>query len=360
MTKRIYNLSPGPAILPEEVLAEAKENILCYGNSGVGILEMSHRSKEFTAIIDEAKANLLKLLGAGDDYEVLFLQGGASLQFYMIPLNLAEGKVPSYILSGHWAKMAIQEAKRLGEVKIVASSEDRNFCYIPEVKDSMIDPSTPYVHFTSNNTIFGTEFKTEPSSNGVPLVCDASSDLLSRKIDIKRYGLIYGGAQKNVGPSGVTIVVIRKDWIQKSNSNLPQMLSFANHSKNQSLFNTPCTFSIYITGLVLKWIIKNGGIEAMQKTNEEKAGILYSFLESSKFYKPTADKDSRSLMNVTFRLPTEELEGICIKEALKAGFNEIKGHRSVGGLRASIYNAFPKQGVVDLVAFLKDFEKKNS
>lgn len=359
MTKRIYNFSAGPAVLPEEVLSEAKESLLSYGDTGVGILEMSHRSKAFTEIIETAKTNLRKILGVGEEFEVLFLQGGASLQFYMIPLNLAKGATPAYVLSGHWAKMAIQEAKRLGDVKTVASSEDKNFTYIPKVTDSMVDKSAPYLHFTSNNTIFGTQFRTEPASNGVPLVCDASSDFLSRKIDMSRYGLIYAGAQKNVGPSGATIVMMRKELVAKSDPNLPLMLSFANHVKNQSLFNTPCTFAIYVIGLTLKWILAQGGLEGVQKKNEEKATILYNFLDSSKFFKTTAEKDSRSLMNITFRLPTEELETNCIKEATKAGFSELKGHRSVGGLRASVYNAFPKKGIEDLVEFLKQFEKKN-
>ncbi|MBN2144665.1 MAG: 3-phosphoserine/phosphohydroxythreonine transaminase, partial [Candidatus Aureabacteria bacterium] len=253
MGNRGYNFNPGPAVLPEEVLLEAKESIYCYAETGVGILEISHRAPAFEKIVNEAKANVKELLGAGDDFDVLFLQGGASLQFYMVPLNLTQGKVPAYINSGSWSQKAIKEAKRIGKVNVVASSEEQKFSLIPEVKEDQIPKDSPYLHFTSNNTIFGTEFKKEPPSNGVGLVCDASSDFLSRPVDIKRYGLIYAGAQKNVGPAGVVIVVIHKDWIKKSDENLCPMLSYAIHAANNSLYNTPSVFSIYISNLVIKW-----------------------------------------------------------------------------------------------------------
>jgi phosphoserine aminotransferase len=362
MEKRIYNFSAGPAILPEDVLKEAQENLFTLPGVGMSILEISHRSKPFDNIINEAKGNLKKLLDIPDNYNILFLQGGASLQFCMVPLNLMPPKNKAdYINTGSWSKKAIKEAKRAGTVNVAATTEEGNFKRIPKQSELKLDPDAAYVHFTSNNTIYGTEWSNKPAVGNVPLVCDASSDILSKKIDVKKYGLIYAGAQKNMGPSGVTLVIIRNDLVEKSPENLYSMLSYKIHAENNSLYNTPNCFGIYIIGLVAKWLIKNGGLDAMYKLNKEKAGLLYSCIDGSNgFYKGHAEKDSRSLMNVTFNLATEDLEKKLVQEAEKAKFSGIKGHRSVGGIRASIYNAFPKQGVVDLVEFMKDFQKKNS
>ncbi|MGE5354280.1 MAG: 3-phosphoserine/phosphohydroxythreonine transaminase [Acidobacteriota bacterium] len=361
MEKRIYNFSAGPAILPEEVLLEAQKNLFMLPGVGMSILEISHRSKTFDAIIEGADKGLRTLLGIDDNYQVLFLQGGATLQFSMVPLNLMPPKNKAdYISTGVWAKKAIKEAKRVGTVNIAASTESENFTRIPKQEELKLDPDASYVHFTSNNTIYGTEWKKEPEVGNVPLVCDASSDFLHKKIDVSKYALIYAGAQKNLGPSGVTVVIIRKDMLERSSDNLHTYLNYKIHAENGSMYNTPTTFGIYIIDLVTKWLIKNGGLEAMYKLNCEKAGLLYDYMdESDGFYRPTAQKDSRSLMNVTFRLPSEELEKKLIEETAKAGFSGLKGHRSVGGLRASIYNAFPKQGVADLVQFMKDFKARN-
>lgn len=361
MEKRIYNFSAGPAILPEEVLKEAQENLFSLPGVGMSILEISHRSKTFDNIILGAEKDIKTLLDIDDNYTVLFLQGGATLQFSMVPLNLMPpANKADYILTGVWAKKAIKEAKRVGAVNIAASTESENFTRIPRQDELKLDPGASYVHFTSNNTIYGTEWKSEPEVGSVPLVCDASSDFLHKKIDIKKYSLIYAGAQKNLGPSGVTVVIIRKDMLERSADSLHTYMNYKIHAENGSMYNTPTTFGIYIIGLVTKWLIKNGGLEAMYKLNCDKAGILYNYMdESDGYYKPTAQKDSRSLMNVTFRLPNEELEKKIIDEATKAGFSGLKGHRSVGGLRASIYNAFPKQGVADLVQFMKDFKSRN-
>jgi phosphoserine aminotransferase len=362
MEKRIYNFSAGPAILPEDVLKEAQENLFALPGVGMSILEISHRSKTFDNIINSAKEDLKKLLSIPDNYSILFLQGGASLQFCMIPLNLMPPKNKAdYINTGSWSKKAIKEAKRAGTVNVAATTEEGNFKRIPKQSELKLDPEAAYVHFTSNNTIYGTEWSSEPEVGNVPLVCDASSDILSKKIDIKKYGLIYAGAQKNMGPSGIALVIIRNDLLERSQDNLYSMLNYKIHAENNSLYNTPNCFGIYIIGLVAKWLLKNGGLDAMYKLNKEKAGLLYNCIDSSNgFYKGHAEKDSRSLMNVTFNLATEDLEKKLIQEADKAGFSGIKGHRSVGGIRASIYNAFPKQGVVDLVGFMKDFQKKNS
>ncbi len=361
MQNRVYNFSAGPAVLPEDVLKEAQENLFALPGVGMSILEISHRSKTFDKIIDEAKADLRSLLDINDDYDLLFLQGGASLQFSMVPVNLMPPKNKAdYILTGSWSKKALKEAKRVGAVNVAATTESENFNRIPKQEELKLDPDASYVHFTSNNTIFGTEWHTEPNVGNVPLVCDASSDILSKKIDVKKYGVIYAGAQKNMGPSGVTLVIIRKDLLERSSDSLHTMLNYKIHAENGSMYNTPSTFGIYIIGLVAKWLIKNGGLDAMYKTNKEKAGLLYKCIdESNGFYKGHALPDSRSLMNVTFRLATEELEKKLISEATAAGFDGVKGHRSVGGLRASIYNAFPKKGVEDLVKFMKEFQSKN-
>lgn len=366
MENRIYNFSAGPAVLPEEVLLEAQKDLFALPGVGMSILEISHRSKTYDAIHQEAKEGLKQLLNIPEDYAILFLQGGASLQFSMVPLNLMPPKNKAdYILTGSWSKKAMKEAKRVGTVNIAATTEEgegekKYFKRIPKQSELKLDPDAAYVHFTSNNTIFGTEWQTEPEVGNVPLVCDASSDILSKPLDIKKYGLIYAGAQKNMGPSGVTLVIIRKDLLERSQDSLHTMLNYKIHAENDSLYNTPNTFGIYIIKLVTKWLLGLGGLEEMFKLNKKKAQLLYDCIDQSGgFYKGHAEKDSRSLMNVTFNLATEELEKKLIDEATKAGFSGLKGHRSVGGLRASIYNAFPFKGVEALVDFMKDFQKRN-
>ena len=361
MEKRVYNFSAGPAVLPEDVLKEAQENLLALPGVGMSVLEISHRSKTFDKIITEAKADLKSLLDITDDYELLFLQGGASLQFSMVALNLMPPKNKAdYIITGSWSKKAVKEAKRVGTVNIVATTEGENFKRIPKQEELKLDPDAAYVHFTTNNTIYGTEWHKEPEAGNVPLVCDASSDILHKKIDVTKYALIYAGAQKNMGPSGVTLVIIRKDLLERSPDSLPTMLNYKTHVENNSLYNTPNTFGVYMIGLVAKWLQKLGGLDAMYELNKEKADILYKCIdESGGFYKGHAEKESRSLMNITFNLGTEELEKKLIADATAAGFYGLKGHRSVGGLRASIYNAFPKKGVEDLAGFMKDFQNKN-
>ncbi|HSD64384.1 MAG TPA: 3-phosphoserine/phosphohydroxythreonine transaminase [Ignavibacteriaceae bacterium] len=361
MEKRIYNFSAGPAVLPEEVLKEAQENLMSLPGVGMSILEISHRSKTFDKIIGDAKADLKELMGISDDYSLLFLQGGASLQFSMVPLNLMPPiNKADYIITGSWSKKALKEAKRVGTINIAASTEEGKFKRVPKQDELKLDAGAAYVHFTSNNTIYGTEFQYEPETGNVPLVCDASSDILSRKITINKYALIYAGAQKNMGPSGVTFVIIRKDMVERSQDSLHTMLNYKTHVENDSLYNTPTVFGVYIIGLVAKWLKKNGGLDAMYKTNKEKADILYKCIdESGGYYKGHAEKDSRSLMNITFNLNSEELEKKLVDEATKNGFSGLKGHRSVGGLRASVYNAFPKKGLEDLVSFMKEFQKKN-
>ena len=361
MEKRIYNFAAGPAILPEPVLKEAQEQLWALPGVGMSILEISHRSKTFDKIIAEAKEGLKSLLSISDDYELLFLQGGASLQFSMVPLNLmVKNKKADYIVTGSWSKKAVKEAKRVGTVNIAATTEEGNFKRIPKQEELKLDPQADYVHYTSNNTIFGTEWHKEPEVGNAPLVCDASSDILHKKIDVSKYALIYAGAQKNIGPSGVTLVIIRKDLLERSSDSLHTMLNYKTHVENNSLYNTPNVFGIYIINLVCKWLNGLGGLDGMYKINKEKADILYKCIdESGGFYKGHAEKDSRSLMNITFNLASEDLEKKLVSEATAAGFDGLKGHRSVGGLRASIYNAFPKKGVEDLVSFMKDFQKKN-
>ncbi len=359
MEKRVYNFSAGPAVLPEEVLKQAQEELLVYPGAGMSVMEMSHRSKNFNDIFVTAQNDLRKLLDIGEDYTILFLQGGATLQFSMVPLNLMppENKA-DYIVTGAWSKKAVKEAKRVGEVNIAATSEDSNFSYIP--KEFNLSEDAAYVHFTSNNTIFGTQFKTEPEVGDVPLVCDASSDILHKKIDVSKYGLIYAGAQKNMGPAGATLVIIRNDLLERSSDDLHTYLNYNIHASKNSLYNTPPSYTVYIIGLVYKWLLDMGGLDEMYKRNVEKADILYNYIdESDGYYRGTAAKEDRSLMNVTFRMPSEELEKKFIAEATEKGFVGLKGHRSVGGLRASIYNAFPKKGVEDLVQFMSDFKKNN-
>lgn len=361
MKKRIYNFSAGPAILPEDVLKEAQEELFSYKDVGMSVMEMSHRSKSYDEIHMGAQADLKKLLDIDDNYEVLFLQGGATLQFSMVPLNLMNPNgIADYIITGSWSKKALVEAKRVGRVNIAASSEETNFNRIPKQSELTLTQDASYLHFTSNNTIFGTQFKTEPEAGNVPLVCDASSDILHKKIDVNKYSVIYAGAQKNMGPSGVAVVIIRKDLLERSSDELHTYLNYSVHADKASLYNTPPTFSIYVIGLVYKWLLNNGGLDEMYKVNLDKANMLYDFMDSSDgFYKGTAEKEDRSLMNVTFRLKSEELEKKLIAEATEHGFSGLKGHRSVGGLRASIYNAFPKRGIEDLVEFLNDFKNSN-
>ena len=361
MEKRIYNFSAGPAILPEEVLKEAQEQLFSYKDTGMSVMEMSHRSKAYDEIFKGAQNDLRKLLKIGDDYDVLFLQGGATLQFSMVPLNLMPpNNKADYINTGAWSKKAIKEAKRVGEVNVAATSESTNFNRIPKQEELKLNADASYVHFTSNNTIFGTEFRTEPVVGKVPLVCDASSDFLHKFVDINKYGLIYAGAQKNMGPAGVTVVIIKRNLLERSSDKLHTYLNYKIHSEGDSLYNTPATFSIYIVGLVYKWLLNMGGLDEMYKRNVEKANILYDYIDASDgYYIGTAEKEDRSLMNVTYRLPNEDLEKKIIAEASAKGFSGIKGHRSVGGIRASIYNAFPKKGVADLVEFMKDFKKNN-
>ena len=361
MENRVFNFNAGPAILPEEVLKEAQEQLFILPGAGMSILEMSHRSKKFDEIHASAKSGIKSLLDLIDDYEVLFLQGGASLQFSMIPLNLMPPvNKADYILHGSWGKKAIKEAKKVGTVNVAGTTEAEKFKRTPKQEELKLDPEAAYVHFTSNETIEGVQWHKEPEVGSIPLICDASSDILYKKIDVNKYALIYAGAQKNIGPSGVVLVIIRKDLVARSQDTLHTMLSYKTHVDNNSLYNTPNTFGIYIIDLVAKLLIKKGGLDAMYKTNVEKAGLLYKAIdESGGYYVGHAEKEYRSLMNVTWRMPSEELEAKFVSEATKAGFVGLKGHRSVGGLRASIYNAFPVKGVEELVKFMSDFKAKN-
>src|SRR5215471_5293130 len=358
MTERIYNFSAGPAVLPLGVLQEARENLLALPGVGMSILEISHRSKAFDEVINAAVADIRSLASIPDDYHVLFLQGGASMQFSMAPMNLLQpGSSADYILTGSWSKKALKEAQKVGQTRVAGTTELDKFNRIPGQHELHFDPAASYVHITTNNTIFGTEWKTEPETGRVPLVADTSSDMFSRPIDVRRYGLIYAGAQKNLGPAGVTLVILRDDLLARSSKELPAMLDYNTYAKENSLYNTPPVFAIYIVGLVMKWIIKQGGLSEVHKRNQEKAALLYDEIDSSQFYKGHAAPDSRSLMNVTFRLPNEDLEKQFVAEATRAGLDGLKGHRSVGGIRASIYNAFPREGVEALVSFMKEFER---
>lgn len=361
MSDRLLNFSAGPAILPEPVLEKARADIWAFEESGIGILEHSHRGASFSKVIEEAEANCRDLAGIGDDYDVLFLQGGASTQFFMAPMNwLAPGKTADYINTGTWSKKAIKEAKLFGDVHVAASSEDEGFSYVPKAETMKFSDAPTYVHYTSNNTIAGTQFAGTPETpKGAPLLCDASSDIFSRPMDIKKYGMLYAGAQKNLGPSGLALVIIRKDLVEAGNDKLTSMLQYRTHSKAKSCFNTPPAFGIYIMGEVFKWIQAQGGLNAMAEINAAKAKVLYDFVDESKMFRGTARPDSRSQMNVTFRASTEELEAQFIAEATANGLPGLKGHRSVGGMRASIYNAFPAAGVNSLVEFMKEFERKN-
>jgi phosphoserine aminotransferase len=360
MGKRVFNFNAGPAALPLPVLEEIQAEFLDYKGTGMSITEISHRSKPFDQVINEAVTRTKRLLDLGDDCQVLFIQGGASLQFCMVPMNLAlAGKPVDYINTGTWSTKAIKEAKILGlDVRVIASSEDKNFSYIP--KEYTIDPEAAYLHFTSNNTIKGTQWAEFPKAGKVPLVSDMSSDFLSRPFDAAPFGLIYAGAQKNIGPAGTALIIIRKDMLDRVPETLSTMLKYTTFAKENSLFNTPSCFTVYTINLVLKWLEETiGGLKAMEKINREKGALLYNYIDQSGYYRGTAEKDSRSLMNVTFRLPSEELETKFVAEALKNDLAGLKGHRSVGGCRASIYNATTKDGVQALVDFMKDFAKAN-
>jgi len=359
-TTRIFNFAAGPAVLPLPVLEEAQRDLVALPGVGMSVMEISHRSKVFDEIIQGAEADFRSLAGVPDGYHVLFLQGGASTQFSMVPMNLlGAGATADYIVTGAWGKKAVKEAKKVGTVNVAATTDAENFARIPRQDELKLTSGAAYVHMTSNNTIFGTQWKGVPDVGAAPLVCDASSDIFSGPIDVSKFGLVYAGAQKNLGPSGVTLVLVRDDLAKKGPDTLPTMLNYATHVDNKSLYNTPPVFGIYILRLVLKWLVANGGLSAMAKVNERKAGKLYAEIDRTGFFRGHAAKDSRSLMNVTFRLPSEELEQKFVKESAAAGFSGLKGHRSVGGLRASIYNAFPEAGIDALVAFMQDFEKKN-
>jgi phosphoserine aminotransferase len=360
MTERIFNFSAGPAVLPLPVLEEAQRELVSLPGVGMSVMEISHRSKTFDEIIGRADKGIRELLGVPENYHVLFLQGGASLQFSMIPMNLLpKSGSADYIVTGSWGKKAVKEAKREGAVNIAATMADGGFTRTPDQDELKLDPQAAYVHITTNETIEGVEWKGEPDVGDVPLVADASSDILSHRIPVEKYALIYAGAQKNMGPSGVTLVIIRDDLLERIPDGLHTMLDYRTHVENKSLYNTPNTWGIYIIDLVCKWLREKGGLEGMERENEEKAKLLYDAIDATSFYRGHADAASRSIMNVTFRLPSEELEKKFASEATAEGLDGLKGHRSVGGIRASIYNAFPREGVEALVTFMKDFEKKN-
>ena len=359
--KRVYNFSAGPAVLPEEVLEEAAEEMLDYRGTGMSVMEMSHRSAAFQQIIDEAEADLRDLLQIPDNYKVLFLQGGASQQFAMIPMNLMKNRVADYIVTGQWAKKAWQEAQKYGKANKIASSEDKTFSYIPDCSDLPISEDADYVYICENNTIYGTKYKTLPNTKGKLLVADVSSCFLSEPMDVEKYGIIYGGVQKNIGPAGMVISIVREDLITDDVlEGTPTMLKFKTHADAGSMYNTPNCYCIYICGKVFKWLKKMGGLQAMKERNEEKARILYDYLDQSKLFRGTVEPASRSLMNVPFVTGDKEMDAKFVKEAKEAGLENLKGHRSVGGMRASIYNAMPTEGVVALVDFMKKFEAENT
>ncbi len=359
--KRVYNFSAGPAVLPEPVLKQAGEEMLSYKDTGMSVMEMSHRSKAFEQIIEDAERDLRTLLNIPSNYKVLFLQGGGHLQFSMVPMNLLKNGVADYIITGEWAQKAYKEALKYGKATILASSEASAYSYIPDCSDLPISEDADYVYICENNTIFGTKFPSLPNTKGKVLVSDMSSCILSEPVDISKYGLIFAGAQKNIGPAGTVIVIIRDDLLRDDIPlTTPTMLSYKIHADKNSLYNTPPTYGVYICGLVFKWLLDLGGLEAMQKINQRKASLLYDFLDTSKLFQGTVEKKDRSLMNVTFRTSSPELDSLFIKESGKAGFDNLKGHRIVGGMRASIYNAMPYEGVEALVKFMKEFEEKNA
>lgn len=358
---RVYNFSAGPAVLPEDVLREAADEMLDYRGTGMSVMEMSHRSKAYETIIQEAEADLRDLMNIPDNYRILFLQGGASQQFAMIPMNLMKNKVADYIITGQWAKKAYQEAQLYGKVNAIASSADKTFSYIPDCSDLPISEDADYVYICENNTIYGTKFKELPNTKGKPLVADVSSCFLSEPVDVTKYGILYGGVQKNIGPAGVVIVIIREDLLTEDVlPGTPTMLRYKTHADNHSLYNTPPAYGIYICGKVFKWLKKQGGLAAMKEYNEKKAAILYDFLDQSQLFHGTVEKKDRSLMNVPFVTGNEELDALFVKEAKAAGFENLKGHRTVGGMRASIYNAMPIEGVEKLVEFMRRFEEEHS
>ncbi len=357
---RVYNFSAGPAVLPVEVLQSAADEMLNYGDTGMSVMEMSHRSKAYQQIINDAEADLRELMNIPDNYKVMFLQGGASQQFAMLPMNLMKNKVADYIVTGQWAKKAYQEAAKYGKANKIASSEDKTFSYIPDCSDLPISEDADYVYICENNTIYGTKFKELPNTKGKTLVADVSSCFLSEPVDVSKYGVIYGGVQKNIGPAGVVIVIMREDLITDDVlEGTPTMLQYKIHAEAGSLYNTPPAYGIYICGKVFKWLKEMGGLEAMKAKNEEKAKILYDFLDASEMFKGTVVAKDRSLMNVPFVTGNDELDAKFVKEAKEAGFENLKGHRSVGGMRASIYNAMPQEGVEKLVAFMQKFEEEN-
>lgn len=359
--ERVHNFNAGPAVLPEEVMKEAQADFFNYKGMGLSVMEMSHRSKEYQAIIDETHAAVKRIYNLGDDYDVLFLQGGASMQFLMVPMNFVpEGKVANFINTGVWSKKAIAEAKLIGkQVHIAASSEDKKFSYIPKGYELSDNPA--YLHITTNNTIYGTEWQEDPvAPAGVPLIADASSNFMSKPMDVQRYSLVYAGAQKNVGPSGSVVVIVKKDYLETANTGLPSMLDYNIHAKNGSMYNTPTTFTIYMIGLVLKWIESFGGLDKVHEHNIKKAKYIYDAIDNSNgFYKGVVEPDSRSLMNITFRMETEELEALFIGEAKKAGMIGLKGHRSTGGCRASTYNSLPMKAAEALGEFMKEFQRQH-
>jgi phosphoserine aminotransferase len=359
-TTRITNFSAGPAVLPREVLEQAQRDLVALPGVGMSILEISHRSKPFDEIIAGCEADLRALAGMPDGYHVLFLQGGASLQFSQVPMNLLpQGGSADYVVTGAWSQKAVKEARRVGAVKIAATTEADNFTRVPKQHELTLDPGAAYVHYTTNNTIFGTEWSYVPEVGGVPLVADTSSDMFSRPIDVSKYALIYAGAQKNLAPAGVTLVIVRDDMLKRTPSTLPTMLQYGVHAENKSLYNTPPVFTIYVMRLVLAWLLKQGGLAAIEAKNARKADKLYAEIDRTGFYRGHAQKDSRSRMNITFRMATEELEKKFAKEATAEGLDGLKGHRSVGGLRASMYNAFPEEGTDALVGFMQEFERRN-
>lgn len=359
-TTRVFNFSAGPAVLPLPVLEQAQRELVALPGVGMSVLEISHRSKTFEDILNTAIADMRELAGVPPDYRILMLQGGASLQFSMVPMNLLlPGRTADYIDTGTWAGKAIAEARRVGAVNVTGSTKAERYRRIPEPHELSLTPGAAYVHITTNNTIEGTQWKALPEVGDAPLVADASSDIFSGPIDVRRFGLIYAGAQKNLGPSGLTVVIIREDLLERSQSSLPSMLNYRIHAEHNSLYNTPPTFAVYILGLTMKWLRSIGGLEAIGAINARKAARLYAEIDRTGFYRGTAQKESRSLMNVTFRLPSEELEKRFDREAAAAGLDGLKGHRSVGGLRASIYNAFPEEGVDALVQFMREFERKH-
>ena len=358
MTARIYNFSAGPAVLPVSVIEEFRENLLSLGDTGIGLLEHSHRGSAFQDVYEQTVMLCRELAGIPDDYKVLFLQGGASTQFFTVPMSfLGSGDTADYLVTGSWSKKAVFEAQRFGEIHIACSSEDRNFCYIPNDCNNSERPA--YVHFTSNNTIFGTQFRDEPDvPDGAFLVSDSSSDIFSRPIDVAKYGVIYAGAQKNLGPAGVTLVIIRQDLIERASPDLPTMLQYRTHAEKDSMYNTPPTFGIYVMGLVFQWLKEQGGLVAIERRNQDKAGKLYAYLDESRLFQSTADSESLSLMNVTFVTGDSELDKRFIAFATENSLDGLKGHRSVGGMRASLYNAFPSEGVDKLIDVMREFENE--